>query len=96
MASANHQPVSPQQADTLSFVRIIVSGSCRLKCKVSYNPEARKKIKRDKSAKSGQISSPLDVGAVKQFLGDAQRKFETVSITTVIRIKAEQQLPAAA
>jgi hypothetical protein len=46
--------------------------------------------------RSDQVSSRLDVTAVKQFLGDAWRKFETASITTVIRIKAAQQLPAAA
>jgi hypothetical protein len=33
---------------------------------------------------------------VKTFLGAAWRKFETASITTVIRIKAVQQLAAAA
>jgi hypothetical protein len=33
---------------------------------------------------------------VKQFLGDAWRKFETASITTVIRIKASQRLAHAA
>ena len=38
--------------------------------------------------RSDQISSRLDVAAVKQFLGDAWRRFETTSITTVIRIKA--------
>jgi hypothetical protein len=46
--------------------------------------------------RSDQVSSRLDVGAVKQFLGDAWRKFETASITTVIRIKAAQQIAAAA
>jgi hypothetical protein len=46
--------------------------------------------------RSDQVSSRLDVGAVKQFLGDAWRKFETASITTVIRIKAAQQFAAAA
>jgi hypothetical protein len=46
--------------------------------------------------RSDQISSRLDVAAVKAFLGDAWRKFETASITTVIRIKAAQQLAAAA
>ena len=46
--------------------------------------------------RSDQFSSRLDVAAVKQFLGDAWRKFETASITTVIRIKAVQQLAAAA
>jgi hypothetical protein len=46
--------------------------------------------------RSDQVSSRLDVGAVKQFLGDAWRKFETASITTVIRIKAAPQIAAAA
>ena len=46
--------------------------------------------------RSDQVSSRLDVAAVKQFLGDTWRKFETASITTVIRIKAVQQLAAAA
>jgi hypothetical protein len=46
--------------------------------------------------RSDQISSRLDVAAVKTFLGDAWRKFETPSITTVIRIKAVQHLAAAA
>jgi hypothetical protein len=45
--------------------------------------------------RSDQISGRLDVAAVKQHLGDAWRKFETTSITTVIRIKAGQRLAAA-
>jgi hypothetical protein len=46
--------------------------------------------------RSDQVSSRLDVAAVKAFLGDAWRKFETTSITTVIRIKASQRLAHAA
>lgn len=46
--------------------------------------------------RSDQISSRLDVAAVKEFLGDAWRRFETASITTVIRIKASQRLATAA
>jgi hypothetical protein len=46
--------------------------------------------------RSDQVSSRLDVTAVKTFLGDARRKSETASITTVIRIRAVQQLAAAA
>ena len=45
--------------------------------------------------RSDQVSSRLDVAAVKQFLGDAWRKFETASITTVIRVKTVQRLAAA-
>ena len=45
--------------------------------------------------RSDQISSRLDVAAVKQFLG-AWRRFETTSITTVIRIKAVPRLATAA
>jgi hypothetical protein len=44
----------------------------------------------------GSTVSGLAVAAVKTFLGDAWRKFETASITTVIRIKAAQQLAPAA
>ena len=46
--------------------------------------------------RSDQISSRLDVAAVKQFLGEAWRKFETANITTVIRVKAVQPLAIAA
>jgi hypothetical protein len=46
--------------------------------------------------RSDQVSSRLDTAAVKAFLGDAWRKFETASIMTVIRIKAVQYIPAAA
>jgi hypothetical protein len=46
--------------------------------------------------RSDQVSSRLDTSAVKQFLGDAWRRFETTSITTVIRIKATQHLASAA
>jgi hypothetical protein len=45
--------------------------------------------------RSDQVSSRLDIGAVKQFLGDAWRKFEAASITTVVRIKSVQQLATA-
>jgi hypothetical protein len=46
--------------------------------------------------RSDQVSSRLDVIAVKQFLGAAWRKFETANITTVIRIKATTRFAAAA
>jgi hypothetical protein len=46
--------------------------------------------------RSDQVSSRLDTAAVKAFLGDAWRKFETASITTVIRIKAVERLAHAA
>ena len=46
--------------------------------------------------RSDQVSSRLDVAAVKAFLGDAWRRFETANITTVIRIKASQRLAHAA
>jgi hypothetical protein len=46
--------------------------------------------------RSDQISGRLDVAAVKQHLGDAWRRFETTSITTVVRIKATQRLANAA
>lgn len=46
--------------------------------------------------RSDQVSSRLDVAAVKAFLGDTWRRFETASITTVIRIKATQRLASAA
>jgi hypothetical protein len=45
--------------------------------------------------RSDQVSSRLDTKAVKQFLGDAWRKFETASITTVIRIKSVERLASA-
>jgi hypothetical protein len=46
--------------------------------------------------RSDQISSRLDTAAVKAFLGDAWRKFEIPSITTVVRIKAVERLATAA
>ena len=46
--------------------------------------------------RSDQFSNRLDVAAVEQYLGEAWRRFETTSITTVIRIKATRRLAAAA
>jgi hypothetical protein len=46
--------------------------------------------------RSDQISSRLDVAAVKAFLGDAWRKFESASITTFVRIKTTPRLAHAA
>ena len=46
--------------------------------------------------RSDQVSSRLDVNAVKAFLGDAWRKFETASIMTVLRVKATPHLAAVA
>jgi hypothetical protein len=46
--------------------------------------------------RSDQVSSRLDVAAVKAFLGDAWRNFETASITTVVRIKTTPRLAHAA
>jgi hypothetical protein len=45
--------------------------------------------------RSDQVSSRPDVQAVKRFLGDECRKFETANITTVIRIRAVERLAAA-
>jgi len=46
--------------------------------------------------RSDQISGRLDVNAVKAFLGETWKRFETASITTVIRIKSVQRLASAA
>jgi hypothetical protein len=46
--------------------------------------------------RSDQVSSRLDLSAVKAFLGDACRKFETANITTVIRIKPALRIATAA
>lgn len=45
---------------------------------------------------SEQISGRLDIKAVKEFLGDAWRRFEVATVSTVIRIKAVERLAAAA
>ena len=47
-------------------------------------------------SRSEQISGRLDVSAVKQYLGDFWRRFETATVSTVIRIKAVQRLATAA
>src|SRR6476660_8916321 len=47
------------------------------------------------ATRSDQVSSRLDVSAVKQFLGDAWRRFETSSLVTVLRVKASPHLAAA-
>ena len=47
-------------------------------------------------SRSEQISGRLDVNAVKQYLGDSWRRFETATVSTVIRIKAVQRLATAA
>jgi hypothetical protein len=46
--------------------------------------------------RSDQVSSRLDVAAVKAFLGDSWRRFETATITTVVRIKTTPPQLAAA
>jgi hypothetical protein len=46
--------------------------------------------------RSDQVSNRLDLVAVKAFLGDACRKFETASTTTVIRIKPALRVATAA
>jgi hypothetical protein len=46
--------------------------------------------------RSDQVSSRLDVAAVKTFLGDSWRRFETATITTVVRIKTTPPQLAAA
>ena len=43
-----------------------------------------------------QIAGRLDVGAVKQYLGESWRRFEVATVSTVIRIKAVQRLASAA
>ena len=46
--------------------------------------------------RSEQISGRLDVSAVKAHLGDAWRRFEVATVSTVIRIKAVQRFASAA
>jgi hypothetical protein len=45
---------------------------------------------------SEQISGRLDIGAVKQHLGDGWRRFEVATVSTVVRIKAIRPFAAAA
>jgi hypothetical protein len=45
---------------------------------------------------SEQIAGRLDVGAVKQHLGESWRRFEVATVSTVIRIKAVRSFAAAA
>jgi hypothetical protein len=45
--------------------------------------------------RSDQVSSRLDTTAVKAALGEAWRKFEAVTLTTVLRVKATPQFAAA-
>ena len=45
--------------------------------------------------RSDQVTSRLDVAAVKAFLGEAWRKFEAANIVTVLRVKATPHLAAA-
>jgi hypothetical protein len=46
--------------------------------------------------RSDQVSSRLDIAAVKTFLGDSWRRFETATITTVVRIKTAPRRASAA
>lgn len=43
-----------------------------------------------------QIAGRLDTKAVKEYLGESYRRFETAVISTVIRIKAAERLAVAA
>src|SRR6202161_138480 len=43
-----------------------------------------------------QIAGRLDVGAVKQYLGETWHRFEVATVSTVIRIKAVQRFAVAA
>jgi hypothetical protein len=45
--------------------------------------------------RSDQVSSRFDITAAKAALGEAWRKFEAVTLTTVLRIKATPQFAAA-
>jgi hypothetical protein len=45
--------------------------------------------------RSDQVSSRLDVAAVKAALGEAWRRFETSSLVTVLRVKATPQFATA-
>jgi hypothetical protein len=43
-----------------------------------------------------QVSTRIDTSAIRAFLGDAVAKFETHSITSVLRVKAVHRFVAAA
>jgi hypothetical protein len=43
-----------------------------------------------------QIASRFDIAAAKDYLGPSWRRFETATVSTVIRIKAVQRFAAAA
>lgn len=43
-----------------------------------------------------QIAGRLDTKAVKEYLGESYRRFETVVVSTVIRIKSAERITSAA
>jgi hypothetical protein len=77
--------VRSASSDALS-ARFVVTGACLLTAGGERFTVTR----------SDQISSRLDTAALKAFLGDACRKFETVNISTVIRIKPVLRIATAA
>jgi hypothetical protein len=95
-----HNPTNERLADTIGQADAVLKGA-----------EAEVKTLKDEFknrglltaageiftiTRSDQVSSRVDITAVKAFLGDAWRKFEMASITTVIRIKSVERLASAA
>jgi hypothetical protein len=86
-------------ADVLGQADAILKGAeaevAALKCEFKNRGLLTVSGERFTVTRSDQVSSRLDVAAVKAFLGDAWRKFETASITTVIPIKFVERFASA-
>jgi len=108
MAQANELPTTSRfhnlssgaLADALGHADAVLKGA-EAECKALKDEIKRRgllEVTGDSFAirVSEQISGRLDVAAMKQHLGDAWRRFELATVSTVVRIKAVHRLAHAA
>ena len=88
-----HNPSNAALADTLGNADPVSFKGAEVECKALKDEIKRRGLLEATGdgftiRVSEQISGRLDVAAVKQHLGDAWRRFEVATVTTVVRIKA--------
>jgi len=95
-----HNLADPALADALGHADAVLKGA-EAECKLLKDEFKRRgliEVAGDQFAVTAteQIAGRIDTKAVREYLGESYRRFETVVVSTVIRIKSVQRITSAA
>jgi hypothetical protein len=95
-----HNLADPALADALGHADALLKGA-EAECKLLKDEFKRRGLIEVAGGQftvtaTEQIAGRLDTKAVKEYLGESYHRFENTVISTVIRIKAVQQITSAA